>query len=45
MQLGDPIEINSYAIGVPQGAKYRDALSKAILKLDEAGVLHELQGR
>ena len=45
MQLGDPIEINSYAIGVPQGAKFRDALSKAILKLDEAGVIHELEGR
>ncbi len=45
MQLGDPIEINSYAMGVPQGAKYRDALSKAILKLDEGGVLHELEGR
>ena len=45
MQVGDPIEINSYAIGVPQGAKYKDALSKAILKLDEAGVIHELEGR
>lgn len=45
MELGDPIEINSYAIGVPQGAKYRDALSKAILKLDETGIIHELQGR
>ncbi len=45
MELGEPTEINSYAIGVPQGVQYRDILSRAIIKLEEKGILQELENR
>lgn len=45
MELGEPFEINSYAIAVPQGALYRDILNRAIIKLEEKGILQELENR
>ena len=45
MELGEPFEINSYAIAVPQGALYRDILNRAIIKLEEDGILQELENR
>ncbi len=45
MELGESFEINSYAIAVPQGASYRDILNRAIIKLEEKGILQELENR
>ncbi len=37
MRVGEPIGSKGYGLGVPRGAKYRDDLTMAILKLSEEG--------
>ena len=44
-QIGPPIDIKGFGIGVPQGALYRENLSMVILKLKEEGMLDEMKNR
>ncbi|ELU00163.1 hypothetical protein CAPTEDRAFT_169825 [Capitella teleta] len=43
LEVGKPFDARSYGIAVPRGARYRDDLSMAILKLGELGRIAQLE--
>ncbi|KAF2364828.1 Ionotropic glutamate receptor L-glutamate and glycine-binding domain [Trinorchestia longiramus] len=45
MQVGGLLDSKSYGIALPPGSPYTNAISSAILKLKETGVLHTLKTR
>lgn len=45
MEVGKAFDSRSYGIAVPRGARYRDDLSIAILKLGEEGKIHQLEAK
>ncbi|KAK8388628.1 hypothetical protein O3P69_020541 [Scylla paramamosain] len=44
-QVGGPLDSKSYGIALPPGSPYRTLINAAVLKLQEAGVLHGLKRR
>ena len=44
-EVGPPFDPKGFGIGVPPGAMYREALSLAILKLADTGVISELENK
>ena len=45
MEVGKPFDSRGYGIGVPRGARYRDDLTMAILKLGELGRIQLLEAK
>jgi glutamate receptor 4/ionotropic kainate glutamate receptor 2/ionotropic kainate glutamate receptor 3 len=42
MVLGGPFDRKGYGFGIPKGASYRDKFTIALLKLNELGILGNL---
>ncbi|VUZ44622.1 unnamed protein product, partial [Hymenolepis diminuta] len=42
-QIGDNLDSKGYGIGFPQGSKYRDEFSEAILELQEFQEIEEIR--
>ena len=43
MTVGEPFDQKGYGIGVPRGVSYRDHLTMGILKVNEAGIIQQLE--
>ena len=45
MTVGEPFDQKGYGIGVPRGVSYREQLTMGILKINEDGIIQELEDK